>query len=459
MKTKKISLFGFIVMFFLAQANLLFAQETNNVNISGQTNFNDQYVVQVMDLSNKSLIDEFPVQLNGDFQLALGLDQPSWIEVSFMPVKKDRQLGASFPLYVKPGDQLNLKFNYEKETYLQLLPGSSKSENLALIEYASFSNRTMRDLFFKRDSVALYAKAVESYLSKAAELAKTYKLKSKNIVNYLKLWSYNNYLSVATTNKAIKISAERNKEIPAIMDSELTLMFWNGPNNVNNYVSSFLNNENDPFKRIELKMEKLNELFKTKKLILSIIKNDLERYVSSYKIIDMDTFQKDIAGLEGLMNKIGDEQLTQAVMGDFRNLHYTSVGSLIPDIKFKDASGKDVSLDQFKGKYIYIDLWASWCVPCIKEIPYLLALEKLYKDKNLVFVSISLDADKAAWRKKMEELNLHGHQWELGNSNFDKLMNVTGIPHFILYGPDRKLIHYQAPRPSSQEIKTIFNKL
>jgi len=59
----------------------------------------------------------------------------------------------------------------------------------------------------------------------------------------------------------------------------------------------------------------------------------------------------------------------------------------------------------------------------------------------------------------MTELNLHGYQWELGDSNYDKLMNVSGIPHFILYGPNGELIQYKAPRPSSKEIKTIFNKI
>src|SRR5690606_10369248 len=191
----------------------------------------------------------------------------------------------------------------------------------------------------------------------------------------------------------------------------------------------------------------------------STLQNDLERYVSSYKIVNKEVFNIDIARLESLLSKVDDEELQKRILNNFKNLHYTSLGSDIPVIKFKDAAGNEVSLEQFQGKYIYIDLWASWCVPCIKEIPYLQELEKLYKDKNLVFVSISLDSDKNAWRNKMNELSLHGHQWELGESNYDKLMNVTGIPHFILYGPDGKLIQYKAPRPSSNQIKSLFNKI
>ena len=131
----------------------------------------------------------------------------------------------------------------------------------------------------------------------------------------------------------------------------------------------------------------------------------------------------------------------------------------MPDVLFKDLDGNEVSLDQFKGRYIYIDLWASWCAPCLKEIPFLKEFRESYKDKNIEIVSISLDEDKDAWRKAVENHNLVGNSWEAGDSGFDKIMNVRGIPHFMLYGPDGKLIMYKAPRPSSQEIIDIFDKI
>ncbi|MNH31446.1 hypothetical protein D3C86_2041260 [compost metagenome] len=86
-------------------------------------------------------------------------------------------------------------------------------------------------------------------------------------------------------------------------------------------------------------------------------------------------------------------------------------------------------------------------------------LETDYKDKNIVFVSISLDADKDDWKSKMAELKLEGNQLELGDSAYDKLMNVAGIPHFLLYDPTGKLIMYKAPRPGTKEIRTMFDQL
>ena len=69
-------------------------------------------------------------------------------------------------------------------------------------------------------------------------------------------------------------------------------------------------------------------------------------------------------------------------------------GDACPKFIFKDMDGKEVSLEQFKGKYVVIDVWASWCQPCKQEFPNLKKLEEKYKDKNVVFVSISSDAQE-----------------------------------------------------------------
>ena len=66
-------------------------------------------------------------------------------------------------------------------------------------------------------------------------------------------------------------------------------------------------------------------------------------------------------------------------------------GDLCPEFVFRDTEGKGVSLEQFKRKYVVIDVWASWCQPCKQEFPHLKELEEKYKDKNIVFVSISSD--------------------------------------------------------------------
>ena len=76
------------------------------------------------------------------------------------------------------------------------------------------------------------------------------------------------------------------------------------------------------------------------------------------------------------------------------------------------------------------------------------ALEKSVTNPDVVFVSISLDENREAWEKKMDQLKLDGHQWIVKDGAFTDMLNVRGIPHFLLYGKDGKLMQYKAEHPS-----------
>ncbi len=139
-------------------------------------------------------------------------------------------------------------------------------------------------------------------------------------------------------------------------------------------------------------------------------------------------------------------------------------GKPAPPFSYEDINGERVSLDDFKGKYVYIDVWATWCGPCKKEIPYLQKIEEEYKDKNIAFISISVDKgeDKEKWEKFVKDKNLGGVQlfsdndW---NSDFIKAYKVQGIPRFILINPEGLTIDADAPTPSNPKLKEILNKL
>ena len=108
---------------------------------------------------------------------------------------------------------------------------------------------------------------------------------------------------------------------------------------------------------------------------------------------------------------------------------------------------------------MFIDLWASWCIPCIKEIPHLKQLEKDLQNKDVVFLSISIDTNVAAWKKKVAALGLEG---ELLNNQDNKLcesLNVSGIPFFLIYDKEGKLYKYNAYRPSDMRLKPLLEGL
>lgn len=135
---------------------------------------------------------------------------------------------------------------------------------------------------------------------------------------------------------------------------------------------------------------------------------------------------------------------------EFMKRKSTVVGSPFPEgVTLVDAEGKIVDMSQFKGKYVYIDLWASWCGPCCKEVPYLKKLEKELKNKDVVFVSVSSDTNEQAWKGKMKELDMHGHQYLDRDNTLCDALNVKGIPFFVIYDKAGNLYTYGAMRPSS----------
>ena len=135
-------------------------------------------------------------------------------------------------------------------------------------------------------------------------------------------------------------------------------------------------------------------------------------------------------------------------------------GKIAPTFTYNDINGKSVSLSDFNGKLVYIDFWATWCGPCRGEIPHLDKLEKDYKGKKIVFVKISLDDDMDAWRKMVTEKKLGGVQLHADgawSSDAAKNYQIKGIPTFVLIGADGKIISPSAPRPSSEEIRTLLD--
>lgn len=135
-------------------------------------------------------------------------------------------------------------------------------------------------------------------------------------------------------------------------------------------------------------------------------------------------------------------------------------GKPSPDFIALDPSGKSYRLTDFRGKYLYIDLWATWCGPCRREIPYLQRLEKEYEGKNITFLSLSTDASKTDWTEFLQSHEMGGVQLYIGAaSKFQQLYNADGIPHFILLDTEGRIVEGNMLRPSSPDIRPYFDRL
>lgn len=141
-----------------------------------------------------------------------------------------------------------------------------------------------------------------------------------------------------------------------------------------------------------------------------------------------------------------------------------AIGEKSPQFSYKAIDGTTVSLSDLKGKYVYIDVWATWCPPCLKQVPYLKALEKQFHDRNIAFVSISVDKEEARskWQKMIDKKELSGIQLfadQSFDSDFMKAYGVNSIPRFILIDPEGNVVDPKAPSPSQSKTTELLQTL
>jgi len=126
-----------------------------------------------------------------------------------------------------------------------------------------------------------------------------------------------------------------------------------------------------------------------------------------------------------------------------KNIKKLSAGSEAPDIALKNPEGKIVKLSSLRGNYVLIDFWASWCRPCRMENPNNVKLYNKYHDKGFEIYGVSLDRDKNAWLKAIENDGLtwvHVSDLKFWQSEGAKIYNVRAIPHTVLLDKDGKII-------------------
>ncbi|MDR0414068.1 MAG: TlpA family protein disulfide reductase [Prevotellaceae bacterium] len=176
--------------------------------------------------------------------------------------------------------------------------------------------------------------------------------------------------------------------------------------------------------------------------------------------------QKTYEGLVDYEEKYGSYLVTDdqkdRVKGIKSALNVVKENAPAVDFAFPDAAGKTVALSDFKGKLVYIDVWAMWCGPCKKELPHLKKLEEeFHGNSGVVFLSVATDPsrDEQKWRNYVESNGMKGVQLFAGDRARKDIIEpykIAGIPRFILVGRDGRLISVDAPRPSSPEIRPLI---
>ena len=196
--------------------------------------------------------------------------------------------------------------------------------------------------------------------------------------------------------------------------------------------------------------ENIHEPALCEKLVHDIAMKDITEYGTAHWEIIRPVYEEKVASAD---KKVALDKLRE-------KWERIAVGQPSPAFKCLNINGKEVSLSDLAGKYVYIDVWATWCGPCRYELPHLKTLEHQFRNKNIAFVSISCDQDKAAWEKMVKEDKLGGIQLIFGKDrSFMDAYRITGIPRFILLDREGKIVSANMTRPSNPETAKTLKAL
>lgn len=115
-------------------------------------------------------------------------------------------------------------------------------------------------------------------------------------------------------------------------------------------------------------------------------------------------------------------------------------GTKMYDFNLPDLEGKKIALTDFRGKYVLLDFWASWCGPCKGEIPFLKAAYEKYGKNGVVFISITCDEKDSSWKEAVKKDGMTWIQLTANHSNVYKQYKINGIPRIMLLDKEGKLI-------------------
>ncbi|WP_343330737.1 TlpA disulfide reductase family protein [Polaribacter staleyi] len=345
--------------------------------------------------------------------------------------------------------ELNNYFAYKANKDFEFMKDRSGSFN---VEESAFESKTLE-----------LQKDLENKLSTIKDVPESFRSKEMIAINYgrlLKKANYERMYGYLNKDRAFKASDNFKKEL-------LELSFDNGEdylhskdyqqivgNNINQKAYGYYQKDSLPYPEAMAKS-------------LSEINNVTIRNMELYKNISMNLSmsQDKDKDLKDFLNASTNENHKSIVKALFEDLKVLDAGQPSPKFQnFENYAGGTTSLDDLKGKYVYIDVWATWCGPCKYEIPFLKKVEEQYHDKNIHFVSLSVDKqkDKDKWKKMIVDKELQGTQIISDNdfnTSFVNNYKINGIPQFILIDPQGNIVKANAPRPSEEKLIELFKEL
>jgi len=415
--------------------------------------------------SENKTIKEFVVNEDGTFG-----DTLQNIELGYYSL---RYANESTQFYLSPGSNLNMTLNTKEFDESIHYTGNGEAENNFLVKkylneeglgelrgYQYLGSLDEKTFLHKMDSIK---QSENEFLDQQLGLNEAFKSNEKAAILYnwaYKLKQFELYKRFVTKDESFTVSdSYPDFEKDLNFEDEKLLVLNNYKNYLNVYYSQKASDlaEKDSIERDLAFLQTVAKEVKSTE-----IKEQLLYGSAKYGI----TYTKELQNYyDFFMANSIDEEHKSDISEKYNKLIKLSKGQPSPKFtSYENFNGGETSLDDLKGKFVYVDVWATWCGPCKQEIPSLKKVEKEYHGKNIAFVSMSIDRKKDydKWRAMVAEKELSGIQLYAPNdwsSDFVTDYGILGIPRFILIDPDGNIVNSNAPRPSSDELIALFNEL
>ena len=445
----------FTLLFFFISC---MKDEASHITFSGNIKNNSENILKVTNY-NSTLKQEIVIDSSGNFSGPVAIEEDGYyffqIGRSYTTVrfKKEHDVNVSidandFYNSMDYSGELKIENNYNvaKSLLRANLVGDPKEYFVVpLNEFLPKIERTRDTLF--------------SLLSKSELKLEDRELERK-IIEYEYLQTYNNYQKFYNYHKKIDPTLPDNYYDPIInMDID--------DNEIFRYSRAYRNLIIEHFrlssKRALAKDSDLQIIDFVKNKISDINSLDIREQFASMLIRQLNednpTLDEEYGKIMGLLTT---DRMKDKLTLRYNSAKSTKTGFASVDFNYENFDGGMTSLEDLRGKLLYIDVWATWCGPCLKEMPSLKELIKEYAEKDIDFVSISIDSknDYDKWRQMVKEKNIGGvhlYDSEGLNSNFMKAFSVGLIPRFMMIDAEGKIITATAPRPSSDNVRSFID--
>ena len=414
------------------------------------------YKLYLQDHGEDMLIQ--PDSIEGKFMLEIACDSAHIAILTGIFGSDENKWYFIQPLFLTPGKEISMQLQ-TGERGMKVTFASKDNNNNALKAYQDYYLTHSKELWINTPSPSQAKEFLMGFIQKAREL--TDKLRpAPEVARYLATFGYLEYLKgighcnyiYRQQNEQERLQGLEETVAPPdqMLDDPIALLF---KNDIPNIIIDYLKKEViDPEGQLEL----LRQKFTQPQIVRLITENIIQHYLVSYPY--SRDFEEGLARLKKMCTFLpekGEEFIHQ-----FQSKRYCIEGADLPAVTLEDPDGKQYKLSDFKGKPLYIDLWASWCVPCCKEISHLQKLERQVANKQLEFISISIDENKKDWKARMQQLHMEGRQYIVVGNELANMLNISSIPHFLIYNKAGNLIQYEAPRPSAgKPLQEMLEKL